>query len=61
MHVDLIGPYSKFIRQQQPDGAITNNNVDIACMSIINPTAGWFEILEVPRYDLSEAMGSDDE
>ena len=37
VHVDLIGPYSKSIRQQQPGGTIIQKNAILTCMMIINP------------------------
>ena len=27
-------------------------------MSMINPTTGWFEIVEIPTYDFNEVIGS---
>ena len=38
VHVDLIGPYVKYIRQQQTGGAIINNNVSLTFMTMIDPT-----------------------
>ena len=60
MHLDLIGPYSKSIIQQQPGGAIIKNNVSLTYMTIIEPTTGWFEIVEVLKYDLDEVTGGND-
>ena len=57
MHVDLIGTYIKSIKQQQPGGAIINNDVSLACMTMINPATGWFEIVLVPTYNLDEVTG----
>ena len=57
VHVDLIGPYIKYIRQQHLDGAIINNNVSLSCTTMIDHATGWFEIFEVPTYDLDEVMG----
>ena len=54
LNVDLVGTYSKSIRQQQLGGAIINNNFSLACMTVINPTTGWFEIFKVPSFDLDE-------
>ena len=50
VHVDLIGTYRKSIRQQQTGGDIIFSN--LACMKMINPAMGWFEIIEVPTFDL---------
>ena len=61
MHVDLIVPYSKSIRQQHPGGAIIKNNVTLTFMMMIYPTTGWFKIVEISTYDLDEVMvGNDD-
>ena len=40
VHVDLIGTYSKSMRQQHTGGAIINNNVSITCMTMINRATG---------------------
>ena len=42
VHVDLIGSYSKSIKQQQPGSAIMKNNGNLACMTMIDPSTGWF-------------------
>ena len=42
VNVDLIAPYSNYIRQQHPGGAIININVSLTCMMMINSAAGWF-------------------
>ena len=36
VHVDLISPYSKYIIQQQPGGAIIRNNVSLTFMAMID-------------------------
>ena len=59
-HVDLIGPYSMSIRQQQPGGAFINNNVSLNYMTMINPTMSWFEIVKVLTFDLDELAVSND-
>ena len=61
VYVDLIGLYSKYIRQQQPGGAIIKNNVSITFMTMIYPTMGWFEIIAVPTFDPDEVTGSNDD
>ena len=53
VHVDLIVPYSKSIRQQNPGGAIICNNVSLACMTMIDPATGWFSIVEMPVFDIN--------
>ena len=57
MHVDLIGPYSKYIRQHQRGGYIIKNNVSLTCIMVIGPATCWFKIIEIPTYDLNEVMG----
>ena len=58
---DLIGLYSKSIRKQQPGGAVISDNVSLACMTMINPATGWFEIIKVPILDLDEFTAGNDE
>ena len=52
VHVDLIGPYSKSIRQQQPGGTFIRNNYSLTCMTMIDLATGWFDIVEIPTFDL---------
>ena len=54
VHVDMIGPYSKSIRQHQTGGAIIKNNVSLTCMKMINPYMGWSGIVKIPTYDLDK-------
>ena len=61
MHADLIGTYSKYVRQQQPVVAIISNNVSLTCMTMINPATGWFGIVEILMYKLNEVIGGNDE
>ena len=42
-------------------GAIIKNNVILTCMTMIDPTTGWFEIFKVPTYDLDEVTGGNAE
>ena len=42
VHVDLIGPYSKYMRQHHTGGDIIKNNVSLTCMTMIDPDMGWF-------------------
>ena len=53
----MIGPYSRSIRQHHIGGDIINYNGSLACMTMFNPTMGWFEIVEVLTYDLDEITG----
>ena len=59
--MDVLGPYNNSIRQQQPGGAIIKNNFSITCMTMIDPATSWFEISEIPTYNLDEVAGSNDE
>ena len=61
VHVELIGPYSKSISQQNPGGAIIKNNVILVCMTMIEPSKGWFKIVKVPTYGLDEVTGGNDD
>ena len=54
MNVDLICPYSKPIIQQHPVGATMKNDVSITCMTVVNPCAGWFDIVKVTMFELNE-------
>ena len=54
VHVDMIGPYIKSIRQQQPGGSIICKNTSLNCMTMIDPATGWFEIVEILTFDLNE-------
>ena len=60
MHVDLIVPYRKSIRQQYPGDTIISNNVSLTCMTTIDPATGWFEIVQIPTFDLNEVTGGND-
>ena len=61
MHVDLIGPYSKSIRQQQPGGSVILKNSILTCLTMIDQDTGWFEIFEIPTFDLEEVTISNDD
>ena len=55
VHVDLISPYKKSIRQKKPGGTIIRNNASLTCMKMIEPTTGWFDIAKITTFDLDEA------
>ena len=61
VHVDLIGPYIKSIRQQKPGSSIIHKNISLTYMTMIDPTTGWFEIVKIPMFDLKEVTGGNDE
>ena len=54
VHVDLIGPYTKTVKQMQPGGTVTEVDLYLTCMTFIDPATGWFEITQVPYYDLDQ-------
>ena len=60
VYVDLIGPYSKSIRQQQPGGAIIWNNVCLTWITMTDPATGWFEIFKIPTFDLDGVTSGND-
>ena len=60
MHIELIGLYSESIRQQKPCGTVIRKNAILTCMTMIEPDKGWFDIAEIPTFDLEEvALGND--
>ena len=59
--MDLIGPYSKSIRQQQPDSTVIRNNARLTCMPMIDLATGWFNIVDIPTFDLEEVTLGNDE
>ena len=61
VNVDLIGPYNKSIRQQQPGGTVIQKNASLTCMTIIDPDTGWFDIVDIPTFDLEEVTIGNDE
>ena len=54
VHVDLIGPYSKSIIQQQPGGILIRNNASLTHMTTIDPVTGCFGIVKISTFDLKE-------
>ena len=56
----LIGPYIKSIVKQHMGGSSIKNNFSLAFMTIIDLTTDWFEIIEMPTYDLDEVTNSND-
>ena len=60
-HVDLIGPYSKSIRQHYPGEAIIKTNVSLTCTTMINSATSWFEIIDMPMYNIDEVTDDNDE
>ena len=52
VHIYLIGPYAKSIKQQQPGGSIIQKDVSLTCMIIIDPATGWFKTIGVPCFEI---------
>ena len=48
VHVDLIVPYINSIIQHQPGSAIIRNNAILTWRIMVDPTTGWFNIVEIP-------------
>ena len=59
--MDLIGLYSKSIRQNNLGSDIIENNASLTYMTMINPATGCFGIIEVTRYELNYVTGRNDE
>ena len=58
VHVDLIGPNTKKIKQEQPDCKIKVITTQLTCMTFIDPATGWFEIAEVPYFKTVDTEGT---
>ena len=56
--VDLIGNYSVKAKVRQTDGSIKVCEINLLCMTFIDPATGWFEIVEVPQIDQTSARMS---
>lgn len=49
VHTNLIGPYSLAAKTiLQTDGLLIKKELSLSCMTI-DPTSGWFEIVQVPN------------
>jgi len=57
--VDLIGTYSVKAKVRQTDGSIKECEIQLLCMTFIDPATGWFEIAEVSLVDQSSARISE--
>ena len=56
VHIDLIGPYTVKVKQNQPGGTTKEVYFKLTCMTFINTSTGWFKILEFPYYDFKEVQ-----
>ena len=50
----------KSIIQHQIGGTIIRNIFSLTCRTMIIPTTGWFDIVEIPTLDLDEDMTDND-
>ena len=56
VYVDLIGPYTKEVYQDQPGlDKPKKLDLELTAMTFLDPATGWFEIAEVPAIDRSSA------
>ena len=60
MHTDLIGPYSITAKQTQPGGEIKEVELQLTAMTMVEPATGWFEIVEVPYYNIEDVVNDKD-
>ena len=61
VYVDLISPYINSIRQQQLGSTFIRKNSSLTYMTIIDPATVWFNIFEMPTFDLEEVKIGNDE
>ena len=47
IHIDLIGPYTLIAKQSLSSGKTVEKDLQLTCMTMIDPVTGWFEIVEV--------------
>ena len=52
--MDLIGPYSLTAKQFQPQDKAKEVELQLTCMTMLDPVTGWFEIVEVPNYVIED-------
>ena len=60
MHTDLIGPYSITAKQTQPGGKVKEVELQLTAMTMVDPAMGWFEIIEVPYYNIEDVINNKD-
>ena len=59
VHIDLIGPYTKMVKQHQPGNIVKEVDLHLTCMTFIDPSTGWFEIAQVPYFDMDSVKIGD--
>ena len=60
VHTDLIGPYSITAKQTQPGRKIKEVELQLTAMTMVDPAMGWFEIVEVPYYNIEDIVNDKD-
>ena len=62
VHIDLvIGPYTKTVKQHQRGNTVKEIDLHLTCMTFIDPSTGWFEIAQVPYFDIDNVKIGDTE
>ena len=61
VHIYLIGSYTKSIRRKNPGVDIIRYDISLDYMKIIYPATVWFEIVEVPCFNLGEFTSGNEE
>jgi transposase InsO family protein len=59
VHIDLIGPYSITAKQSQTEGKIKEIELELTAMTMVDPASGWFEIIEVPYYNIDDVKNNE--
>ena len=44
-------------KQYEPEGTIKDVELHLTCMTFIDPATGWFEIVQVPYYNIEDVKG----
>ena len=60
VHTDLIGPYSITAKHTQPGGEIKEVELQLTAMTMVDPSMGWFEIVEVLYYNIEDIVNDKD-
>ena len=58
VHIDLIGPYTIKTKQHAPGGEINDVELQLTCMTFIDPATGWFEIAQVPTFNIVDVQNN---
>ena len=58
VHIDLIGPYTIITKQHAPGGEINDVELQLTCMTFIDPATGWFEITQVPTFSIDDVRNN---